>query len=102
MHYLFFVLAVSFVPREFFHSYIFNGTEPIVIVVALKDLYWVLGIAQDNFSSQGDIEEFVPLQGPFYESERGRQQREENEDENEDNDNFNYKSYEATIEYEKE
>ncbi|CAG8610905.1 1967_t:CDS:2 [Funneliformis mosseae] len=70
--------AVSFVPREFFHSYIFNGTEPIVIVVALKDLYWVLGIAQDNFSSQGDIEEFVPLQGSFYESEQ------------------------ATIEYEKE
>ncbi|CAI2181093.1 17448_t:CDS:2 [Funneliformis geosporum] len=97
--------TVSFVPREFFYSYIFNGTEPLVIVVALKDLYWVLEISQDNLASQGDIEEYP--QDSFHESVQDRQRREENEDENGDdvatlNDEFFYKSYEASIVYEKE
>ncbi|GBB84266.1 hypothetical protein RclHR1_01090005 [Rhizophagus clarus] len=95
--------AVTFIPREFFYHYTFNGTEPLEIVITLSDLYGILGTVQDGYDSSQDQpldEEFISLQG--YSSE-GQQQLFTDDGGNEpimDN-NFGF-NYEASFEYEKE
>jgi hypothetical protein len=94
------LLAISFIPREFFYSYIFNRTEPLEIVVSLKDLYWVLGIAQDDTASQdqNSDEEFIPpeeLEDQFFTEE-------DDDDKLAFDDIYNCQNFEASFEYVKE
>ncbi|RIA99655.1 hypothetical protein C1645_173239 [Glomus cerebriforme] len=110
--------AVSFIPCEFFHSYNFNGTEPLEIVIALKDLYGVLGITQDDDAQDedNDVGEFILPENSFYESdldqedlqqqiiteENDRIRDDDNESISNDDFKFNYQQFEASFKYEKE
>ncbi|PKK74245.1 hypothetical protein RhiirC2_709025 [Rhizophagus irregularis] len=102
--------AVTFIPREFFYSYTFNGTETLEIVIILSDLYGILGIVQDDYDSfdQPLDEEYHSLQG--YSSELGDQEGQQQLFTDDGGDEsitsnefgFNYQELEASFEYERE